>query len=320
MLSYHFLTDCAKHGYNLVFEYKGEVVKTSFKEAAANYKEFMSKYDIATIALHNPHLKFFANMDTGNCALYDPECWEVMQTEDENSYAIEHLHYKGTSSKPAQPLGLTDLYSLFRSCQNLTELDLSDWVLDEDLADVTAMFEDCEKLRTIKLPILPDICTTNRMFRNCYNLKEINWECFKESNLVACDSMFANCWVLEDFKINDLKFKQSFSAKAMFANCARLTDDVFQQIPVENAILCANMFLGTGVKNVKFKAHETLTAPDFSGMFSHCPSLEQLKIKVPPAVKITKEDVADSCPKLKAFSVSSAKKSQEKRVASMAIF
>lgn len=324
MLSYHFLTDCAKHGYNLVFEYKGELIKTSFREAAANYKEFMEKYDVSLIAAKNPHLKLFTNSKPYAKTLYDPECWEVTETKDCNGHFKKHLHYIGTSVMPAQPLGLTNMYGLFRSCRDLCELDLGNWSLAEGLISTECMFEDCEKLKSIKFPMLPEIHNTSRMFRNCYSLREINWDAFKHSKLVACDAMFANCWVLEDFELDKLNFRKAFSAEAMFANCSGLNDRSLKKLPMSNAIKCNSMFLGTSVQDVEFKTSDIISPSNILNMFSHCPKLVRLCLQLPKNVIIDKSDIANNCYGLRSFAItyenSSSSSSDDNRIASISVF
>lgn len=298
MLSYHFLEDCAKHGYNFVFMYDGNIIKTTYKDTAVDYNAFMSSYDINKIVKQNPHLKTFLDPYSSKHVIYNPECWEVVNTSVEGLGKVNHLRYKGTSCTPTQPLGITNFWGLFRECTNLTELDLSDWTIKGDIFTVASMFEDCEKLEKVKLPHLEGVQQAAKMFRNCYNLKEINWEQFSDCNLCNCSNMFANCWRLEDFNLNKLGFSKSVNALNMFINCCNLSDKHLEGVPLGVFTNASAMFSGTGLIEVDMTKWGDIANNNYVGMFANCNKLEKAIIVIPDGIKVDAKTIFANCKKL----------------------
>ena len=113
----------------------------------------------------------------------------------------DQYRYIGKSTKPIQPLGITNYSHMFYNRWDLEFLDLSHWDMSK-ATNIEFMFADCNNM--INLSSLKDWNTSNikyanGVFLNCRNLKDIsfvtNWN---TGNFEKINSMFKNCNYLID--------------------------------------------------------------------------------------------------------------------------
>ena len=118
---------------------------------------------------------------------------------------------------------ITDMHEMFRSCSNLTTLDLSGF----DTSKVTsmyAMFESCPQLTTLDLSSFDTSKVTNMyaMFSYCQNLKTLYLSGFNTSKVTNMYNMFNYCRKLSN--IPKLNASSVINVNSVFYECRSLKD------------------------------------------------------------------------------------------------
>lgn len=117
---------------------------------------------------------------------------------------------------------ITSLDYCFKSCTNLEFVDLSNW----DVSNVRTfkhMFEDCEKLKTVKLNWnTVNAIDFDSMFKNCCQLQTLDISSFNFTNTVSINYMFYNCISIESIKTGHCQFLSLQSMDSCFTGCKKL--------------------------------------------------------------------------------------------------
>ena len=115
--------------------------------------------------------------------------------------------------------------NLFRSCNKLTSLDVSNW----DTSNVTIMkymFHNCYKL--IQLDVsnfnTSKVTTMQSMFEKCNNLTQLDVSNFNTSNVKNMGYMFYNCKNLTSLDVSSWDTSNVTNMSYMFDNTSKLSD------------------------------------------------------------------------------------------------
>ena len=120
---------------------------------------------------------------------------------------------------------VTNMNSMFNSCSNLTNLDLSNF--DTRLVtDMAFMFYKCENLTNLDLSNFDtqQVTTMGAMFSGCSSLTELDLSNFNTSQVTNMISMFSGCTNLLILNITNFKTDKVIYMNNMFFSCSSLTN------------------------------------------------------------------------------------------------
>ena len=120
---------------------------------------------------------------------------------------------------------LTNMYSMFRCCYSLKELDFSSFNT-EQVTNMSAMFRDSYSLQTLDLsPFNTNKVTDmSSMFHNCISLKKLNLSSFNTKQVTNMACMFQKCSSLEELDLSSFNTKKVIHMTSMFNNCSSLKE------------------------------------------------------------------------------------------------
>lgn len=136
--------------------------------------------------------------------------------------AYMYCGFKGTEidlSNFNMSLKLTNIYSMFQDCNNLTSLDLGNFNTI-NITSIADLFRNCLNLTNVNLSSF----NTNkvkdfvRMFMNCQKLVELDLSSFYTPVLTSTQDMFYNCLSLKKLDIRNFDFTKVVSYSTMFYN------------------------------------------------------------------------------------------------------
>ena len=150
---------------------------------------------------------------------------------------------------------LEDISYLFYNCQQLKEIDLSNFKT-QNAKNMKCMFSGCSKLNKVNLKNVNsnEVTDMKDMFSNCNSLIELDLSSFKTKKVKSMENMFSNCKSLEKINVSSFDVSHVTTMKCMFFNCEKLT-----QLDLSN-------FKNEDVKNISFMftGCENLAKLDFS--------------------------------------------------------
>lgn len=138
---------------------------------------------------------------------------------------IENFAMNGPNKESTGVNGVGDTSYMFNNCKSLTELDLSNWKIN-NIKYMDSMFYTCESLITIgniNNWNVSNVTNMNYMFAYCKSLTELdlsNWI----ANLTNCNNMFSNCTSLVTLDVSNLDMHGVSSASWMFYRCNELVN------------------------------------------------------------------------------------------------
>ena len=180
---------------------------------------------------------------------------------------IYFSYYTGTEldheTTMFDPGCLTKMDSMFRSCINLTKLDLSGW----NTSNVTAM---------------------QNMFRECEKLEDLNISNFNTSNVTNMSYMFYKCKKLTELDVRHFDTSNATHINDMFYDCASLTELDLSNFDTSNAISVGGMFYGCEkLKDLNISSFNTSKVTNMGSMFMYCKSLTELDLSHFDTSKVT---------------------------------
>ena len=130
----------------------------------------------------------------------------------QNLYELQTI----TGFKYLNTAKVTDMYSLFDSCEKLSSLDLTNFNTEE-VTDMSYMFNFCKKLSSLDLTNFNTAKVTkmNYMFFGCYALATIYAsDKFVTNQVTKSENMFSNCGNLKgfiDYSSNSFKNNKEYA-------------------------------------------------------------------------------------------------------------
>ena len=134
------------------------------------------------------------------------------------------------NSKPTGELKLyidtskaTSLWSMFYSCDELTQLDLSN--LDtSNVTDMSSMFSFCRNLTSLDLSSFNTSNVTDMgfMFGYCTNLTSLDLSSFNTSNVINMNGMFEYCVSLTELDLSNFDTRNVTNMYIILSDCTEL--------------------------------------------------------------------------------------------------
>ena len=167
-----------------------------------------------------------------------------------NLYSLEtitDLEYLNTAN-------VTDMSSMFHSCRNLTELNLSNF----NTANVKNM---------------------RSMFDGCGNLTGLNLSNFNTTNVTNMSHMFSECTVLASLDLSKFNTTNVTNMSHMFSECTVLASLDFSKFNTENVTEMISMFYSCGnLTSLDLSNFNTAKVMNMSYMFNKCSGLQTIYV------------------------------------------
>ena len=228
---------------------------------------------------------------------------------------------------------VTSMYSMFKRCELLTNLDLSGFNT-ANVTDMSYMFYGCYKLVTLNVSSFNTSNVTNmrNMFYNCSHLTNLDVSSFNTANVTTMCQMFSICSGLTSLDVSGFNTSKVTEMSSMFDVCSSLTAlniDNFDMSNVENMEgmfqFCSGLtsldlshlntekvkymtklFQGcTKLTNINFGNMNTSAVTSMSGMFKDCSSITSLDLSFMDTKSLTGTDnMFSGCSALQSINLS----------------
>ncbi|MDE5758547.1 MAG: BspA family leucine-rich repeat surface protein, partial [Allobaculum sp.] len=203
-----------------------------------------------------------------------------------------------------------DMNRLFASCEQLENLNLSNWQNSSSLKNMEDMFYGCEKLKSLNLASW-DVSNVEKMscvFTGCSMLESLNLSGWQPSKITNTDGMFCACYKLKELDLSQWNTSKVEDMNNMFYHCYELSSLKLSNLwNMDQVKDTSGMFQNCyALKSLDVSNWGMESVEDISGMFDDCSSLEILDVSnwTTPHLK-QMIGVFYRCSKLKSLDLSS---------------
>ena len=204
---------------------------------------------------------------------------------------------------------VTNLFSMFKDCTSLTELDLSG-SNSENVKDMSEMFYGCRALSKLVLTDFKtgQVSTMESMFCNCSTLETLDVSSFNTENVTTMVGMFNNCSSLRSLNLTGFNTANVTEMSSMFKKCSSLRSLDLSSFNTRKVTQMQCMFEGcTNLESIDFSSFDTENMTSMNAMFYSCTKLETLDLSSFATPKmVTMFNAFGECKNLKTIYVSSA--------------
>ena len=119
---------------------------------------------------------------------------------------------------------LTSMTQMFEDCENLIEVDLSNFVSDK-ITSLSSAFSHCDLLEEVKFDNFKssNLETMYASFEGCKELKGLDLSSFQETPyLKSMNSLFKNCYKLSYLNLKNFNFQVDVNLREVFLNTNNL--------------------------------------------------------------------------------------------------
>ena len=204
---------------------------------------------------------------------------------------------------------VTNLFSMFKDCTSLTELDLSG-SNSENVKDMSEMFYGCKALSKLALTDFKtgQVTTMESMFLGCSTLETLDVSSFNTENVTTMVGMFNNCSSLRSLDLPGFNTANVTDMSSMFQKCSSLRSLDLSSFNTRKVTQMQCMFQGcTNLESIDFSSFDTENMTSMIGMFYSCTKLETLDLSSFATPKmVTMSSAFEECVNLKTIYVTSA--------------
>lgn len=204
---------------------------------------------------------------------------------------------------------VTNLFSMFKDCTSLTELDLSG-SNSENVKNMSEMFYGCRALSKLVLTDFKtgQVSTMESMFCNCSTLETLDVSCFNTENVTTMGGMFSHCSSLRSLNLTGFNTANVTEMSSMFKNCSSLRSLDLSSFNTRKVSAMQSMFKGcTNLESIDFSSFDTENMTSMIAMFNSCTKLETLDLSSFATPKmVTMTSAFEKCVNLKTIYVTSA--------------
>ena len=204
---------------------------------------------------------------------------------------------------------VTNLFSMFKDCTSLTELNLSG-SNSENVKDMSGMFNGCSALSKLVLTDFKtgQVSTMESMFRNCSTLETLDVSSFNTENVTTMCGMFNHCSSLRSLDLTGFNTANVTDMSSMFKNCSSLWSLDLSSFNTRKVSDMQSMFIGcTNLESIDFSSFDTENMTSMIAMFNSCTKLETLDLSSFATPKmVTMSSAFEDCVNLKTIYVTSA--------------
>ena len=173
-----------------------------------------------------------------------------------------------------------DMSYMFRSCSDLTSLDLSHFNT-QNVTDMGGMFDGCRRLTSLDFSHFNTQNVTNmaNMFSDCSRLPSLDLSHFNTQNVTNMVEMFSGCSGLTSLDLSHFNTQNVTNMVEMFRGCSGLTSLDLSHFNTQNVKDMREMFYGcSGLPSLDLSHFNTQKVTDMSGMFRGCSGLTSLDV------------------------------------------
>ena len=171
--------------------------------------------------------------------------------------------------------------SLFAYCDNLISVDFSKIYYDNFTDSLDFMFRQCYNLRYVNFNIENFIVkeTVEKMFYECYSLTSIDLSKFDVSKTTNFENMFGECRALEYIDLDGFKLDKAKTINYMFYNCISLKYLVLSSFkPAVLKTMNYVFYNCHSLLEIELKNFYTSLVTEMSKLFYNCSSLKSLDL------------------------------------------
>ncbi len=187
--------------------------------------------------------------------------------------SIENLEYLDTSEA-------TDMQYMFRGCNNLTSLDVTNFNTSK-VTNMSYMFYECKKLPSLNVTNFDtqNVTDMSYMFYGCFALTSLDVTKFNTSKVTNMQGMFDNCQALTTLNVTKFDTQNVTDMSGMFESCYKLKALDVTQFNTSNVTNMSGMFWGCReVTTLNVTKFDTQKVTNMSYMFYDCYVLASLDV------------------------------------------
>ena len=212
--------------------------------------------DVTSVSTGNTHINFFDS--------------NVIPLEGEESTIKIEFYLSQMKS----------LYNLFKNCENITEIDLSDFN-SSSVNDLALMFEGCTKLKSINFQNFDTskVTTMEKMFKDCISLESLYLSNFITINVINMCYMFKGCNNLISLDITNFNTSEVNYMQNIFEGCSKIYSLDLFNFNTSKVLDMTKMFDGcNNLKYINISNFDTTKVTSMEKMFKDCFNLESLNL------------------------------------------
>lgn len=172
---------------------------------------------------------------------------------------------------------VTSIVSLFSGCESLEEIKFGPKFTTQKATDLTAIFENCKKLKSIDLSYFDtsNATTFQAMFGGCNSLESLDLSMFDTRNVTQMDGMFSDCHALKEVDLSSFNTEKLENMNSMFNGCSSLETVDLSNFCSTNVRYMDYMFYGANnLKSIDLSSFEVPYLQTIKAAFQGCSKLE----------------------------------------------
>ncbi len=169
------------------------------------------------------------------------------------------------------PQNSSGLFAGYSNLQNIRYHDsLGTCFHSDNVTDMSRMFENCKKLKTLDLSKMDTstVTTMEGMFRGCSSLNQINWLGINTSQVTNMKEMFRDCDGFQFLELTALNTAKVTNMQGMFRDCDTMSNLTLSGFKTENVTDMSYMFAGCkGILALNLSSFHTGNVVTMESMF-----------------------------------------------------
>ena len=221
------------------------------------------------------------------------DAWDVSAEKNRTIWAWTENTENGKILKIGSENGVyanPDCQSFFEGYSNVVKIEFHDLFDTSQVTDMSNMFDDCKKLKSLDVHNFNTSCVTNMgcMFAGCEEIKQLDVSRFDTSSVTDMGNMFMGCELLSELDISGFDTRHVTCMMYMFLNCKRLEKLDVSRFDTRCAESMRGMFYKCQkVKELDVSGFDTSQVTDMTTMFAYCYKLNYLDISNFDTWKVT---------------------------------
>ena len=208
---------------------------------------------------------------------------------------------------------ITACGSMFQSCLSLTSINFTNFNVSK-VKEMQRMFQDCKALKSIDLSNFNTLLLEKMefMFYNCILLTSLDLSKFDTSKVKNMESIFHNCYALTSIDISNFNFRIAWAMAHMFINCNKLQYIEFPKSYTNNLHFIGSMFKNCiSLISLDLSYFITTKVKHMDFVFYNCRSLTSLDLSNFDTSSVTWiESMFDLCTNLKYLNFKNLKENE----------
>ena len=154
-------------------------------------------------------------------------------------------------------------------------------IMKKQIKSISCLFRNCFNLINIDFSKFntKDIENMNNMFYNCTSLTNIDLSNFNTENVIDFSCMFVNCYSLKQIQLFNFKTYNCVEMSGMFYNCFALTNINLFNFDTRNVVnMCCMFYKCYSLKILDLSNFNTSKVTNMACMFQECSSLVNLNL------------------------------------------